>query len=599
MRRRWLLGFACLAGVAGAGAWVWIYPWAGAPTASPEGAAPEPVEPSAVGVRRVYTLKWSASQSRRFGNAQPIDGELAIDGLLEVIQLADDGPSTRRLARLTELREARLVILGQEVDTAKLHSARARVSLGADGALEFISTAVAAEPAVAHVFWALFSRLQLTTPPRRRETTPLGERNVHYTDRGLLRTRTADRYVTLDGLPRLEQLQQQLSAETRAALLPGGELERLELREELSVVDSEGPVLQAATSMTLELVSTDRVASLPDTHGYVRRDLEAATRRADERGLADRARPVSRKAVVQTLRSFSGPKSMEDLPGWIWAASGRLLLEPSLSQEIATAVASDETHMEGRRLAADLLSGAGHSEAQAGLRDLLNHLREEDSAELTELVQRAGFLTLPDDATIAFVRRLFEEGGADGIRTASAYTLGAMARKLASAGYGAEARELSALLLADFEAAETPEERAAALRAMGNAATPEVVDTIIAQTAAKAPVEREAAAVASRLLEPGLAIPKLIALLVDPSPGVQRAAINSMMGRLGDVDAYAQIRDAVLTDRVHRVNDPLLVNLLAGRTDLPAVRQALEFVLARAAGDPRLRARLRKLLARP
>lgn len=547
--------------------------------------------------RLVYTLRWQASQDRQIAGSPQPTGEIDLEGRLELVTSAAHAGTSVVIARLHDMTRAELRILGKTVDGRDFEGLRARVRPAPDGALEGFATPPTAAPGVANALWALFARLQVTSPPRRVERTALGMREVRYWERDGMHVREAVRYTAVDGVPQLPTLQQALEGVTRYWRTDTGQLRDFDSRESLTLGQDGVSVLTAHSTLSLRLISDEPATVMPDTADFKERDLAAAIGRADAQGLRDRARGVSAQQLLDTLASFSGPASLPELSQWQWRASGRLRLEPALSAEIAQSVTSGKLDREGMRLATDLLAGVGHPQAQAAMRDIFAHLATADSKQLVDLVQRAGFLAVPEPATVAAVRALFEGGGDASLHHASAYTLGAIAAKLWQGGQQAESESLSDLLVAELDRADTPDARASAIRALGNAGTPPVAEHVLAHSDAADPSEREAAAVASRKLESEQARLFLITSLGDPHPAVQRAAIGALLGRLHPPEDYDDIRDVVLRGTTHAGNTPLLVNLISEGLPLPAVRQTLEFLLSKAGNDPRLRARLRRMLS--
>jgi hypothetical protein len=434
MKKSWLYGGVLIVALGAAAAWFVL---SRTPDQEPDVSgekSPSRLSELTRAKRLVYDVEWTASQSRRFGNENSLAGKIELKGRLELITLPNAGDTKVAAARLYDLERAQLALLGQPVDTATLEGARARITWSKDGVLESLATPKDTDPTIAHTLWGLFSRMQLTSPPRRQESTPLGTREVQYAREGNQNIRRGTSYISLDGIPNLAEVTQKLDALTRFERTTGDLLKTMAATEQLTVNDSQGTVLESASTLSLNLVKVGSASAIPITAGFVPRDMASAAKRADTKALAARAKGVSKENLLSTLRAFSGPKSVNAFPEWLWQASGRLQLEPGISKDIAAMVASGDLDLEGMRLATDLLAGVGHPEAQSAMREIFDYLREEENGDLVELVQRAGFLSLPESDTVASVKDLFSDETGDGLHHARAYTLGAKADALWSKG---------------------------------------------------------------------------------------------------------------------------------------------------------------------
>jgi hypothetical protein len=84
--------------------------------------------------------------------------------------------------------------------------------------------------------------------------------------------------------------------------------------------------------------------------------------------------------------------------------------------------------------------------------------------------------------------------------------------------------------------------------------------------------------------------------IADVNVAVQRAAARSLMEQPLASEEQQRVSQLVSEGRTLRANDPLIVTLLQRRVEGVPQRAALEFVLARADDDPRLRGRIRNIL---
>jgi HEAT repeat protein len=182
---------------------------------------------------------------------------------------------------------------------------------------------------------------------------------------------------------------------------------------------------------------------------------------------------------------------------------------------------------------------------------------------------------------------------------ASAYALGSVASQQRELGNKAQAEALNATLVDTLEEASAPEEKAVMLRAMGNAAMPENVDTLAEYTRHASSDVRAAAATALRDTHTETSMQALLELLKDPEWPVQQAALATLSGYTLTAAEAQQVEDLVVSGVVGSRNDPLLVTVLArNATPEHPLLASLGHVLARNQQNGQLAARIRSVARR-
>lgn len=510
----------------------------------------------------VWSIDWTATTRQRIGG-QPVTNGVTLRGAVSLSRV-DGGREALRFTRI----DALSLTLGDDAQAAPgaaLIGPALVFERDEHGAPTRIWTAPDAPPGFAHLATAAARRLTVLRADATREITPLGAAEVQHAaglrTRRYAALRGADASPTGESMHRFDGV-----AITDHEALTAGDL--------AATVNFNARRIGPATPTSAPLALTEHRADAP-------------SRTAEERALIEQAGDLDAQRLLGDLRGFAATGASPD-SRWIWQAVGRLRLEPHLADQLAALLPTVSPF--GQALIADLLASAGHPAAQAALRRALDDPRLMAApVQRARLLQRLGFVKAPTDETVAWVA---EQAGSDDvrIRRAAHLTRGGIARRIA------DPTAILTALTAATEAAD-PAEARAAVAGLGNSAHPDAAPTIRAHADAEDPAMRRTAAQALRGMPDADAT--LIGMSADPVDKVQQAALAALNQRaLGPATARgleAQVRDGAIRDAQRNQ----LVGLAekGGRGDgAEDWRPVLEALLERANGDPRLAARIRRLL---
>ncbi|MEZ4463990.1 MAG: HEAT repeat domain-containing protein [bacterium] len=421
------------------------------------------------------------------------------------------------------------------------------------------------------------------------ETTQHGVARSVYTqaEGGLSRARAA--YDRLQAAPDAEA-----EVDGRAIItLEDGHVRRLAAEETLRARAAGRVAIEARTETRFELVAV-AADDRPAPRGLVAARLGEGAEAADHdaRLLADRIDGLTADALEAMLRGAAQSGHLPDHNRSLWRAVGLLRSDDALCATLAGLAAAPDASSAGRALVLDLLTSAGTPAAQAALRDALGAESVQQDPKFPLLFQRLSLITLPDAQTLAYLEAHYDAPGGETLG-AAAFALGAAAGRTARAG-DAQGRALADRLLADLQAAETADQQAVRLIALGNAGLPDHQDALLPFTRAEDPEVRRAAAASLRKLDTPAARGALLDLAGDTDPRVQRRALESL-GRQGarpeDLAPLARIAGTTAEPALD-----LLVDLVAPHAHAPAGRAVLDAVLARKLHDARIKTRIRALL---
>jgi hypothetical protein len=582
------------------------------------------------GTRYVYALEWRTHQSTRLplpgqaaGQGEPMKGSLRLSGDLVLRTLGRDGEAWLVGASLENLREPELHIASRNAlpDPSVLSGREALVEVEPTGAIRTMRFASKDPDVFKHVMQWLLTHTQVVLPEdeaRRSagrwnalEDTSLGQVQASYAvdetrDLTVHRVRTA--YTRLYAATSSKgAAPHQLDSRATFTFDAAGYLSGLSHQERLLARSGTGEVLLDSTELLrLTLHAVERFTppaqvALAD-HAEVRRPgvitiSDATRRRAQEQ----RAAGLPMERLMADLLKYGGSGEMPDHNDWLWKAVGRLQLEPERCRELVAVFTSPTLKAPGRALVLDLLVGAGHAQAQAVLRELLEtrEAREEGKAYLS-FVQRLGLLAAPEQDTLEWLARHHARARSEkqeGLRNANAYALGAAVSRLGAED--AKAGSYTRLLLDGLGEARTPAERETYLRALGNAGRTEGVAAVLSHVADPEVSVRMAVAAALRKTETPRATGALLQLARAPERQVQTEALISLKEHHLDAQALAQLRDMVLSGGLRAGSERSLISLLAERLDGgPAVVQMLQSLSRMESRDPALRGYVLQLMAR-
>ena len=382
--------------------------------------------------------------------------------------------------------------------------------------------------------------------------------------------------------------------------IAGGVIARLEASEALSVGDGD-TTLALGHEVTTRLVLRGRepaggagpaVSAVARAPGElaVRRDLEAKLRAARIDGL-------TADELEETLRLAVPTGRAPDHNRFLWRATALLRDDPALCARLADLYVEDDVTADGRSLIADLLVGAGTTEAQAALRDALartDGASDAAAAGYPALYQRLGLLDEPDAETLALVRAHARAPGAEG-REAALASLGAVAGKRLAAGDASAQADVDALV-AGLEQASTPDEAVMHLRALANAHRPELEPTLAARAGSPDQPVRRAVARALHGQRGDVARRTLLALAGDGDGEVQRQALLALSGRDLSDDELRGLAAVVERGGVGETGYDALLDVVERALDRPAAQAVVQAVLRRDVQNADVLGRARRMV---
>lgn len=299
---------------------------------------------------------------------------------------------------------------------------------------------------------------------------------------------------------------------------------------------------------------------------------------------------AQQESVASTLRAL--PKGARPSEVWRGAASSILRLNARECDALASVFEDEKSDEERRALVLDLLAAAGTSEAQSVMRRILSlAVARANGHAFASYVQRLGRVEVPDGQTLRFLMSVHAEarGGAQDVRAACAYALGAAAGQACVAGDVDAAVRATDVLRQDLRVATQVVEKCALLTALGNAGLPNDVATLFRFTPDVDATVRAAAALSLRKIDSPDVRAQLLTMLTDPERRVAQSAITALTEHELGGDDLGRLAELVLAGRTSLALDGRILRLLvaqrprisrsAGRTR--EIENALRLLLGR------------------
>ncbi len=566
-----------------------------------------------LGQRYVYTLAWQA-RTHMQGDATigipATDGDVDLDGQLELRSLGRRGDTTLLAISVPQLERHRWSVLGRELfpDDATVQATftgrAAYISLRADGSL----AAVRFDPDAPPLFRAAMSAIAPQAIVTLRtgadwdvvEQGPSGRARVHYHrhDDALVRDRVS--YRTLDALPAglCSECRPTLSA-SASIDLADGHVASLDDRETLASRRPDG-------STMLDVQSHFAIA-LVDVHAGA--GVEAAI---DEAHLVDATTSYQREALERRIDGLTGEALLDQLRisaltgklgvnnTWAVRAVALLQLHPELCDQLRDLFEDPEINLTGRGMILDLLTSAGSGPAQEAMRAILeSETARTDPTAYLAFVERFSIVEQPAAESAPFIDKLRADAATTGDRpleTAALYTLGSLAGHLADSGDLATARGYTARFRKELAEARTPDAKRTLLAALGNAGLPDDVGAIAALATDRDPEVRAQVAVALRDAKTPEAEAALGALAADPEATVARTAWTTLGHRELELATVTRLAGVVRDGRLPADAGGEATSVLGPHlADNPKVADAL-IALAQQTSDNALKARIDEIL---
>jgi hypothetical protein len=551
-----------------------------------------------------YTLRWSKQDAAAVpAAARALAGDFTLAGQLTMRGAGRDNGRWLVGVRLERVDEARFTVDGHEVIDAAARSELTRpealFAIAPTGMIEAILLPPDAGELWKSTLQSLASELEVVIAGESSWTVaqhdPLGVVEIAYRKSGddrLERRRAHYSELRLVEPASAARAAQSIVDDGRVTLADG-HLASLEDARHVSIAVDGQTRLDQHAELSLTLTAVTRSEPTPP---LVISSLESrvvgqpvVTSSLRQRLLRQRAGTLTSAAL---LAGLAQPLGVRGDAAWMWRASGLVALEPGLCARLAERFSATASAAE-RALILDLLASAGSHEAQAAMRAALASGAARQDPAFGLLVQRFSAVATPESASAAFLADGYRAAAAPDVARANLFALGSTTGRLADSD---DVRRFNRVLVDAVRAADAPADRAAALRALGNAGLPEDVPLALAEVHADDVAVRAAATAALRHVVTAETTAALIDGAADPAQPVGAEALQALAGRdLGDAELD---KLAAAVDSASRSNDALLVNIAAARlASSPEAATLLEKILARS-DDPSLQARIRTLLNR-
>lgn len=539
----------------------------------------------------------------------PLGGRLDLDLDLQLRAYPSTGERQLVGVRIGTLRAHEVVVLDTpalpDATTASriLEHREVIIEIDRRGQIEALRFAPEDPTLFKHLAQMIVGELQVIVEPGAR-TWIAHERNQHglaTTDYAVVDadaeavelSRTRTDYAEVAGAP--TETLPTVEGRYRVRLARAGHLLRLQGEETIQAGDAMRMSGRIDLEFTHSAPITDGLPRLA-AHGAGERRVPGVVPASDASvrdTLEKRVGGLTPDQLVADLTRVAQGGAIADKNRWLWQATGLLRLKPELAERLVEGFA-DANHA-GRALTLDLLASVGHARAQAAMRTALGHDLSDDPRGAT-LINRLGFIERPTGETLAFAaQRLAESEGAE--RTAWQYTLGAVAGHHARHGDAARAEAAAAPLLSALSAAQTPEDRRHALRALGNAGLEAHRDALLPHAQDDDRRVRRATARALRHLTDAESEATLANLVIDSDVAVQQAAISTLGKRPLGANHMADFSAQIAKGQIHEDAWPELLDALRDQRGVDAadVQQVLDAMLARPMRRARLRTRIQRL----
>ncbi|NTX51349.1 HEAT repeat domain-containing protein [Myxococcus sp. CA039A] len=607
-------------------AWYFTRPtMPGADTASVVSDSRLPLYQWTQGEERVYRFVWDDLQRVSLplpsaGESSTLDGTLHLEGSLTLQALEVRPTGTRLHLALKSLERHEAVLSGQVLlpDAAAVaahlpQTASAWVELDARGALLAVRFSEAEPPMFRQLTQTLAAEL---FPTELRdasewsavESTQTGDVEAHFRFEGdgdARLTRRRSRYHKLRAAGGNAPFQQDLRSLTRFERTPEGRMAGVFHDESLDASRTDGGALMSRRMRLRVEFASRQLKPLLATGGektIIRQPAQIAFEGDPEVALLrSQADGMTMDRVLQVLSSATSAEAIAGLDGFVRRAIAALKLEPERVRELAVSFQRKGVSPGLRELTMDLLAGAGHAEAQATMRALLQSpAAREHEASFGLMVQRAGFLREPEPETGRMLTAMNAQARAAndvGAERASAYALGGVISHLSPGDpeVATYARPLEAAL----RDARSDEDRTHALRALGNTGLESVLDQAGPHLRAESAEVRAAAAESLRRAPQEVATRMLLdSLGFEKDRAVQSALLDALDARALDAADLERLRGWVVSGQLASGAESTLLNVITHRLDGSApIYQMLQALALRPGQQSSLRARIMSLMA--
>ncbi len=440
------------------------------------------------------------------------------------------------------------------------------VDLSPEGAIERLHEPEEAPELFGYLAGYVMSAIQFTYWPDQERWTAeepnlLGTAMSHYTQEGEGLRRVRNRYRSLDATDSLRTaVESEVSALHRLSFGARYGLKRLVGAETVRARADGVQVLESISRIDFSRIANPTgFAKDFDPDRFTTRGLREARDSPElrRRLLEQQADGLTATQLISTLSEYAFTGTLPDHNRFLWRAYGLLLLEPDLVWELRPIF--EQGNSVARQMVLDLLASVGHPEAQSLMRELLASPRTQDDPRFEQLYQRLGFIDEPEPETVAQVETRYREArdaGDDDARFASAYTLGALARRTDEVS----AAPLREELTRDLMGASDPVETQHLLKALGNAGHADAIATLLLFADHEDADVRTVVAGGLGRTATESGREGLLTFLSDPDRLVQKQAIRNLRHHALEARDFQDIAELVSAGRIHQANmRPLMV----------------------------------------
>ncbi len=280
----------------------------------------------------------------------------------------------------------------------------------------------------------------------------------------------------------------------------------------------------------------------------------------DER-LARQVGGLTPAEMFSGVMLYTGSHRKQEGNVWFRRAVGLLRQQPELASDVEKFIVEHEKMPAHVGMAVDLLANAGTSQSQTALEHVIAHTRENNVMMAASITQHATLIPNPSPHMVDVIAKNMADPNGN-VRSASALSVGALSRRLAQNGHGAEAAAHVQSLMSQLNTAQGPQ-ASVMVRALGNAALPECRDVIIAKSIDADVSVRRSVASALRDLQHTDSENILLNLMVDPAPSVQRQALVTLSNYELTTAHFELIHRAIMNDSFATGAYGAVLNLLS------------------------------------
>ena len=401
-------------------------------------------------------------------------------------------------------------------------------------------------------------------------------------------------------------LKQAVTGSLTARFARAGHLGSLAGEQAVTVDDPGGERLfGSAISIDMRLESIVRFKeALPATDAGVLEESSLARIDVDERAIRriweERAASLTIPEMADLIRRYALSGDTGEGGAAAWRIIAYLKLHPERCKELLPLFTDNAMTAKGRLFVYGLLVGAGHSEAQKTMRDLLGTEAARKEAMYSIYLQQFSQVEKPDAATAEFMEGLYEHAKKEGrYRSSTILTLGALAGKLANSGSDPMAAKLNGMLIQDLQKAKDPKEKEQLLDGLGNAGLPSNIPLIGKFVGDKDQRVRASVPMALRKTQTPESEQLVLSLTGDGDSLMQKQALATLSHYALTSEHLTGLRDQLKAGRITESSYFEILNLVSKYPQERVVtREILQEMKRRVSNNPHLEARINQMLGR-